>query len=118
MRIYKLLDAFDVIKESFSFLIDDWNFENIRADNLNYACVLDYQNGKLIIRIVYEYIDNTFNFFLIVDKQQKWITDFFEEREDNFDWKLFQPDDFQYKESLIRNVEYLQKYKEDVFKLM
>jgi hypothetical protein len=38
MREYKLTDAFDVVNKSFAFLSNEWGFEKIREDNINYGC--------------------------------------------------------------------------------
>jgi hypothetical protein len=77
-------------------------------------CVLDFQKNKLTIRIAYDYKDNRFYFSFILNDKQQLFLDFFEKKEIDFNWKSFMPDDFQYKESLERNVEYLKKYKKDI----
>ena len=126
MREYKLFDAFEVVKNSFSFLLEEWGFEKTREENLNYGCYFKYLKNRLTIRIGYEYKDNCFYFDFIKDEQcfeyikdeqRQLIFSFFKDREPDIEWRLFQPDDFQYKESLMRNVEYLKKYKDDILKM-
>ena len=126
MREYKLLDAFEVVKNSFSFLSEEWGFEKTREDDINYGCYFKYLKNRLTIRIGYEYKDNCFYFDFIIDEQRfEYIKDeqrqlifsFFKEREPNIEWKSFMPNDFQYKESLMHNVEYLKKYKDDILKM-
>ncbi|MDR2410536.1 MAG: hypothetical protein LBE13_20835 [Bacteroidales bacterium] len=117
MRTYKLIDAFETISESFAFLHKEWRFELIKEENLNYACVLEYQKNQLIIRIAYDYKDNFFYFSFILSGERIPIIKLFEEKEPNVDWRLFEPDDSQYKESLMRNIEYVKKYKNDIVKM-
>ena len=118
MREYKLTDAFDVVKKSFAFLSDEWGFEKIKEDDINYGCYFKYLKGRLTIKIGYEYMDNCFYFEFVINEQRELIFSFFKDREPNIEWKSFMPDDFQYKESLKRNIEYLKKYKDDVLKLI
>ena len=126
MREFKLFDAFDALDNAFSFLVEEWGFALIKEENLNYMALFRYRKDKLTILVAYEYMYNMFDFEFIMDEQcfeyikdeqRQLIFSFFKDREPDIEWKLFQPDDFQYKESLMRNVEYLKKYKDDVLKM-
>jgi hypothetical protein len=117
MRTYLLTDAFEAVKDAFAFLSEEWGFDLVRIENLNYMCVLDFQRNGLILHFAYDYKDNCFYFSFIANEKRQYFFEFFSEMEPNLDWKLFQPDDIQYKESLMRNVAYLKKYKEDVMRL-
>jgi len=117
MREYKLFDAFETISKNFTFLCEEWKFKIIREENLNYMCVLEYRKGQLIIRTAYDYKENFFYFSFILNSERTPFIELFQKKESSVDWRLFEPDDFQYKESLMRNVEYLKKYKDDVLKM-
>ena len=118
MREYRLTDAFDSVKSSFSFLVNEWEFKKTREDDINYGCYFEYLKGNLIVYLGYDYKDNCFYFDFILNGQRQLFMEFFKEKDSNFDWRLFQPNDYQYKESLMRNVEYLKKYKDDVLKMI
>ncbi|MDR3287389.1 MAG: hypothetical protein LBT27_08095 [Prevotellaceae bacterium] len=117
MRQYKIFDAFDVLANAFLFLTEEWGFVLKEEENLNYMSLLRYRKNQLTILVAYEYMYNMFEFEFNLDGERILFISFFQKHESNLDWKLYQPDDFQYKESLMRNVECLKKYKEDILKL-
>jgi hypothetical protein len=117
MRTYKLIDAFEVVSKSFAFLHEEWKFELLRSDNFNYGCYFEYLKGKLKIYLGYDYKDNFFYFEFIVNGNHVSFINFFKEKEPNIDWKIFKPNDYQYKESLLHNVQYLKKYKDEILKM-
>jgi hypothetical protein len=117
MRTYEITDAFEVIRENFSFLLKEWGFDLVKEENLNYMCALRYRKNNLMIVIVYEYMYNMFDFEFNLKGQRILFVSFFKEKEPNIEWRSFIPDDFQYKESLMRNIEYLKKYKDDIIEM-
>ncbi len=117
MREYKLTGVYDFLDQNFSFLEKDWGFEKIRSEELNYGSYLEFSKEKLIIYLGYDYKDNFFYFEFKRNKERFPIMLLFKEKEPKLDLKRFEPDDFQYKDALMLNIQYLKKYKEDIFRM-
>lgn len=118
MKKDKLIDAYNFINENFSFLEVDWSFKKITSDNFNYACIVEYKKGNLLVRLNYDYKDNFFYFKFLKDIESITFLDFFQQKEPDLDWKILEPDDLQYKDALMLNVQYFKKYKEDILKMI
>lgn len=112
-----IVDYPEVVKQMFSYLIDEYGFRLIEEDERSVTFINVYQKGSIKIELNFDMRDNFFNFSIIKndtprsDEPQRFYKNFYDLLADK-EWKklILQPDDDQYKIALANNATVLKKY--------
>lgn len=125
---YKLTDSPYLIKESFSFLEQDFGFKIIEDEVSNSGVFLIYENDFGKIGISHDYRDSIFNVDIIQGKETHYPNDaeywnkvkplesLIKKYEPNFEAQMIQPKGRQYLEAIKLSANLLKKYGGKVLK--
>lgn len=123
-RVDKYPNA-SILKENFSFL-NDYNFEVVREDSLNYGSYVEYKGNGLKIYLGFDFKGYDFSFDLYKSDDLKYsdvaygkaiisFCNLAKEMKIDYDCSKLQPDKG-YSEALLNNVTVLKEYIQDNIK--
>ena len=116
MRQFSLLGSYEKTKEAFTFLLNEYQFDLIISNEMNYGFKLEYKKGEIRIHLFYDYRENVFYFYLVRGSETKipndhdfdnikLFYDLFKKHDTNITPDSLDPNDEGYELALYRNAE-------------